>query len=280
MTGRLSIINTANEKYVLWSFAPSRRTVTSELFRAPFAPEQFQSYFNFENGILSILNAQGEYQKHFTYKLMILRNEQFEMVLRDDSLGLQVNIAEDINGAKLAKRSMLFRLEPRDDSTQSSGSRQLSVLGQMFEEQIVGDFVFVVDGKEIKVLKLMLAAHSDVFSAMFESDMNEKKKGRVEVTDISYEGLHGLIKFIYTGRIDAFGLDGDFLVAADKYNVVTAKEAYVESAVQSLTYDNIDEMMMLAKKHNLPRLLAKCFEMAKTSPESKTLIAKLLARVE
>ena len=52
---------------------------------------------------------------------------------------------------------------------------------------------------------------------MFEHEMEERKQGRVEITDVESEVLKEMLRFIYTGK--ANGLDkmaDDLLAAADK----------------------------------------------------------------
>lgn len=60
-------------------------------------------------------------------------------------------------------------------------------------------------------------ARSDVFAAMFEHEMEERKLNRVAITDVDHEVLKEMLRFIYTGK--APNLDkmaDDLLAAADK----------------------------------------------------------------
>ena len=63
----------------------------------------------------------------------------------------------------------------------------------------------------------IFAARSPVFNAMFEHEMEERKQGRVEITDVDHEVMREMLRFIYTGK--APNLDkmaDDLLAAADK----------------------------------------------------------------
>lgn len=54
---------------------------------------------------------------------------------------------------------------------------------------------------------------------MFEHEMEERKRNRVDITDVDHEVLREMLRFIYTGR--APNLDkmaDDLLAAADKVN--------------------------------------------------------------
>lgn len=66
-------------------------------------------------------------------------------------------------------------------------------------------------------LSSFVIARSDVFAAMFEHEMEERKLNRVAITDVDHEVLKEMLRFIYTGK--APNLDkmaDDLLAAADK----------------------------------------------------------------
>lgn len=60
-----------------------------------------------------------------------------------------------------------------------------------------------------------------MFAAMFEHEMEERKRNRVDITDVDHEVLREMLRFIYTGR--APNLDkmaDDLLAAADKVRIL------------------------------------------------------------
>lgn len=64
---------------------------------------------------------------------------------------------------------------------------------------------------------MLFLARSPVFAAMFEHEMEERKRNRVDITDVDHEVLREMLRFIYTDR--APNLDkmaDDLLAAADK----------------------------------------------------------------
>lgn len=65
------------------------------------------------------------------------------------------------------------------------------------------DTVLVLPRKEIRAHKLILAAASDVFSAMFNVDMKEKQEGRVDLSNfgLTSRNLEELVEYIYTGKL-------------------------------------------------------------------------------
>ena len=87
----------------------------------------------------------------------------------------------------------------------------------MLEKGEQSDIVFVVGKKEFALHKAILAARSAVFAAMFASDLEEKRQGRVQIPDISVEVFEQLLRFVYAGTIppmDQYALE--LFIAADK----------------------------------------------------------------
>ena len=87
----------------------------------------------------------------------------------------------------------------------------------LLESAKLSDVLFVIGNKEFKLHKAILASQSPVFSAMFENDLEEAKKNRVEITDVDVEVFEVMIRFIYTANVDSvqqYALE--LFVAADK----------------------------------------------------------------
>lgn len=81
------------------------------------------------------------------------------------------------------------------------------------------DVTLCTRGREFKAHKAILAARSPVFGAMFEHEMEESRKGRVEISDIDPDVFHEMLKFVYTGSTPQLqGMADDLLAAADKVN--------------------------------------------------------------
>ena len=103
------------------------------------------------------------------------------------------------------------------------------------------DFVFTVDNKDFKVHKVLLAAKSDVFCAMFTTEsMCEYNDNRAIITDISAQVFEALIQYMYTGKIgkSLINIVHDLLIAADKYNVKGLKKLCEGTIIDGLNIDN------------------------------------------
>lgn len=64
------------------------------------------------------------------------------------------------------------------------------------------DIVLVVGDKRIKAHRLVLAAFSDYFSAMFTGDLSENGQAEVNLTDLDPQAVEALIQYAYTSHIE------------------------------------------------------------------------------
>lgn len=134
------------------------------------------------------------------------------------------------------------------------------LLTKAFEDGSFADFTLICEGKEIKIVKGIVGPQSDFFRGMFESDMEESKIGQAEITNMAFDTLHLLIKFLYSGKINGHLITRDVLIAADFLNIEGVREFYEQFATRNLHKDTINETLLISQKFNLPQLADKCFE--------------------
>ncbi|KAM9472415.1 speckle-type POZ protein isoform 1-T2 [Salvelinus alpinus] len=128
-------------------------------------------------------------------------------------------------------------------------------LGGLWEHSRFTDCSLCVAGQEFQAHKAILAARSPVFSAMFEHEMEESKKNRVEINDVEPEVFKEMMCFIYTGK--APNLDkmaDDLLAAADKYALERLKVMCEDALCTSLSVENTAEILILADLHSADQL--------------------------
>ncbi|MEJ1288601.1 hypothetical protein NN561_019634 [Cricetulus griseus] len=100
-------------------------------------------------------------------------------------------------------------------------------LGQLWENSLFTDCILVVAGQDFGAHKAILAARSPVFRAMFENDMEESRKKRVEILDLEPQVFKAMMEFIYTGKApDLHSMANAVLAAADKYGLERLKVLY------------------------------------------------------
>ncbi|KAM6904596.1 speckle-type POZ protein isoform 2-T2 [Xenentodon cancila] len=175
----------------------------------------------------SILNAKGEETKAMesqrAYRFVQGKDWGFKKFIRRDFL------LDEANGLLPDDKLTLFcEVSVVQDSVNISGQNAMNMvrvpdcrlaeeLGDLWESSRFTDCCLCVAGQKFQAHKAILAARSPVFSAMFEHEMEESTKNRVEINDVEPDVFKEMMCFIYTGK--APNLDkmaDDLLAAADK----------------------------------------------------------------
>eukprot|EP00731_Ephydatia_muelleri_P032783 Em0024g327a len=104
---------------------------------------------------------------------------------------------------------------------------------------------------------ILLAARSPVFSAMFEREMEESRKNRVEISDLDQEVMQEMLAYIYVGKAPNLKKMADSLVsAADKYALDRLKVMCEEALCANLNIENVSDTLVLADLHSATQLKA------------------------
>ncbi|XP_033616530.1 LOW QUALITY PROTEIN: speckle-type POZ protein-like, partial [Fukomys damarensis] len=128
-------------------------------------------------------------------------------------------------------------------------------LGGLWESSRFTDCCLCVAGQEFQAHKAILAARSPVFSAMFEHEMQESYKNRVEINDVQPEVFKEMLGFIYTGKApNLHRMAQDLLAAADKYALERLKVMCEEALCSQLSVENAVEIFTLADLHSAHQL--------------------------
>ncbi|KAG5854793.1 hypothetical protein ANANG_G00041510 [Anguilla anguilla] len=213
----------------------------------------------------SILNAKGEETKAMesqrAYRFVQGKDWGFKKFIRRDFL------LDEANGLLPDDKLTLFcEVSVVQDSVNISGQNTMNMvkvpdcrladeLGGLWENSRFTDCSLCVAGQEFQAHKAILAARSPVFSAMFEHEMEESKKNRVEINDVEPEVFKEMMCFIYTGK--APNLDkmaDDLLAAADKYALERLKVMCEDALCTSLSVENAAEILILADLHSADQL--------------------------
>jgi len=138
-------------------------------------------------------------------------------------------------------------------------------LSGLLENSSYSDFTIVVNEKEFKVHRNILAASSKVFKSMFDSNMKESTEGRCEVDHIEPIVFDYLLRFIYGGQLpdDLSGIAISLYEAANYYDLNDLKEICKEQAYSKLTAENAFEAYKWAHLYNITELKAKSWIIVK-----------------
>ncbi|CAO2597555.1 Speckle-type POZ protein-like [Lemmus lemmus] len=219
----------------------------------------------------SLLNAKREETKAMesqrAYRFVQGKDWGFKKFIRRDFL------LDEANGLLPDDKLTLFcEVSVVQDSVNVSGytntntlkvpeCRLAEDLGNLWENTRFTDCCFFVRGKEFKAHKSVLAARSPVFSAMFEHEMEECKKNRVEINDLDPEVFKEMMRFVYTGKAPNLDKMADnLLAAADKYALERLKVMCEEALCSSLSVENVADTLVLADLHSAEQLKAQAID--------------------
>ncbi|GAB5566732.1 kelch-like protein 3 isoform X1 [Prionailurus iriomotensis] len=82
------------------------------------------------------------------------------------------------------------------------GDEELSYRDMALVKQLLCDVMIVAEDVEIEAHRVVLAACSPYFCAMFTGDMSESKAKKIEIKDVDGRTLNKLIDYIYTAEIE------------------------------------------------------------------------------
>ncbi|XP_023387705.1 kelch-like protein 3 isoform X2 [Pteropus medius] len=80
--------------------------------------------------------------------------------------------------------------------------KAFKVMNELRSKQLLCDVMIVAEDVEIEAHRVVLAACSPYFCAMFTGDMSESKAKKIEIKDMDGQTLSKLIDYIYTAEIE------------------------------------------------------------------------------
>ncbi|XP_057192526.1 speckle-type POZ protein-like A isoform X3 [Triplophysa rosa] len=240
----------------------------------------------------SLLNAKREETKAMesqrAYRFVQGKDWGFKKFIRRDFL------LDEANGLLPDDKLTLFcEVSVVQDSVNISGQSNMNMLkvpecqlsddlGNLWECSRFTDCSLYVGGQEFKAHKSILAvwpyverssyhltdrfitflaARSPVFNAMFEHEMEESKKNRVDISDVEPEVFKEMMGFIYTGKAPNLEKMADsLLAAADKYALERLKVMCEEALCNSLSVENVADTLILADLHSAEQLKAQAID--------------------
>ncbi|KAL7300062.1 hypothetical protein TKK_0007072 [Trichogramma kaykai] len=122
----------------------------------------------------------------------------------------------------------------------------------LFLDKKFSDVVLRTSSKEeIPAHRIVLAAASPVFNAMFSHEMLESKTQSVDMIDVDHDAAVEMLRHIYTGNIESgvYSLTAEVLSAADKYQLEELKYECEKRMVSDLSTENAMEILNTADAH-------------------------------
>ena len=258
--------STTNEniKCFIWLY-PRGENKDEEDFLSIYLHILFQKFSKIEgNFTFSILNKKGDKShkgqgnnlftqsdNNWGFQKYVKRSDINKTCLINDCLTIFCDITLGLNHVS----SQNLAIHNSVKTNEKPLLQLLSDYGLLFNNQEYSDIKIIISDKTLYAHKVILAAHSPVFLAMFNSDMKENNKNEIQIADIEFDAFQELLRFIYTGTIKKMDQLGYHLLrAADKYAIkglLTKCELYFQS---NLNLSNVIHIICLADNYNAANL--------------------------
>ena len=221
---------------------------------------------------LSILDARGQKRNRVSFEDTFTANhgrgfgkfisrkrllDESNGLLPDDTLTICCQV-EDVQDEQVA--------DSGDSSCKRVKLQVSSDLEKHFDNRFLSDVTISVDGRDFWAHKVILAARSAVFAAMFHFEMQNKVvNNRVEVTDINQDVFEWLLRFMYTGDCVGASLLAeeflvDLLIAAEKYDIQDLKRLLQDILAGKLNIANAVQTLIISDIYSAAQLKQKAVE--------------------
>lgn len=143
-----------------------------------------------------------------------------------------------------------------DDTTTPLGEYITHGLKLLLDAQQLCDVTLLVEGKRFMCHRVLLAAVSPYFRAMFTSPLVESRLTEIRLEEVTPSVMETVIHFIYTGEA-GLSLDTaeDLFVAANRLQVMPLQDLCSRFLFEHLSVENCLGMYSLARSHHDQLLL-------------------------
>ncbi|CAK1584251.1 unnamed protein product [Parnassius mnemosyne] len=135
----------------------------------------------------------------------------------------------------------------------------ISSFEALYDDTELADFELRGEDGSVKVHKAVLAASSHVLKRMLSGSWRETKEGHVDVPGTSAQPLQHFKDYIYLRKLPNTGLE-QVLLLASYYMIPQLEQKCVNKLVNSLTAQKTCDLLELAMKHKVNRLILAILE--------------------
>ncbi|XP_039248327.1 kelch-like protein 24 isoform X2 [Styela clava] len=155
---------------------------------------------------------------------------------------------------KLSDNTFLF-------SVPTQGSSILEEFNNMRTAGVLVDVVIRVDRRKFPCHRVVLAANSQYFKAMFSYGLKESREKIVSIHGVSSDTMGLIIEYAYTGRCVFLKCNAaEIMMAADLFQFLTLKDAAVKYLHSTVDIKNCLSIRKLAENHSCENLLQKAVQ--------------------
>ncbi|XP_065204309.1 RCC1 and BTB domain-containing protein 1-like [Planococcus citri] len=124
----------------------------------------------------------------------------------------------------------------------SKDARLVESFKKAFDDPKFCDLFIVVEGKTIPVHKSILAVRCEHFTEVFQKDGSIEKPSVLEIEDGDFKVYKAFLKYVYTDEIDdtlSFNEIIELLNLSNKYGMKSLAERCVSMVQTGITVDNV-----------------------------------------
>jgi len=141
-------------------------------------------------------------------------------------------------------------------------------LASIQNDSSFSDVLIKTKGKSFRAHRIILAARSPVFKAMFSHNMQESRNNEVVVKDVEPEVMEELLRYIYTNKVNGINaIAKALLAAADKYALDSLKTVCESALISELTVDDVADVLVLSDMHGCNHLKEAALTTIRRFPE-------------
>ena len=132
-----------------------------------------------------------------------------------------------------------------------------------FMNEDKSDVVFMVEGKRVPALKIILCMKNRVFRDLFSDNFEESKDKTVVIEETTFEAFKTFILFLYSDRLvfedeNDVKLIEDVLLLSEKYDEIHMKRKTIKRLNKiEMTYDNFEQISRIAFRYEIEELISK-----------------------
>ena len=125
--------------------------------------------------------------------------------------------------------------------------------------KVPGDIVVECEGQEIRGHSLIFIARSNVFAKTLQTDMKERREGRIHIEKASMGDVKQLVDYMYSGKLDtSYVRLKELLILADRFEVLQLVEFCSSKLSKTLNKNNAVDLGIFGDKYNVKSLVDEC----------------------
>ena len=211
-------------------------------------------------------------EKHCIWKMEIDELKKFmKRNCKDDSVLIRLEIKEWIKETTTVTESHsndIVRCLPIS-----------STIINFLTNQTLADVTLQCQGKKFKAHKVILAAASPVFGAMFKEGTKEHEENIVIIEDIESDVFELFLRYLYSGEVNQLDEKHlDLFAAADKYDVQPLREICIRHMSTNISVDNAVDILALAERHSIEPIKSFALELIELKSDLEDLDAIFFCR--